>query len=169
MHSELLPCDAPSLYLRTWRHRNLDYFTNLTVPAALCYYTYTHRQYRYVQKHTYRAWPPDGWWISSGSRDPTDQGTKLKLHIKHITLCSCMKWSSNHMFIGWWHPNITLCEYYFVASHMILCMMGVCHYPVRICVAGLCVWSRRFVCVCIYVCNVSTQVWPRSQHMSHFL
>ena len=27
-----------------------------------------------------------------------------------------------------------------------------CDYPVRVCAAGLCVWSRRFLCVCMYVC-----------------
>ena len=26
------------------------------------------------------------------------------------------------------------------------------YYPVRVCAAGLCVWSRRFVCVYMYVC-----------------
>ena len=34
-----------------------------------------------------------------------------------------------------------LCETYLVAHN----------YPVRVCAAGLCVWSRRFVYVCMYV------------------
>ena len=29
-----------------------------------------------------------------------------------------------------------------------------CYYPVRVCAAGLCVWLRRFVyvCICVYIC-----------------
>ena len=32
-------------------------------------------------------------------------------------------------------------------------------YPVRICAAGLCVWSHRFVCVCMYMWTKKRAVW----------
>ena len=36
-----------------------------------------------------------------------------------------------------------------------------CYYPVRECTAGLCIWSRRFVymCICVYICGQKTGCW----------
>ena len=38
-------------------------------------------------------------------------------------------------------------------------------YPVRVCAAGLCVWSRRFVYVCMYV-NKKRAVWTLTTRKS---
>ena len=79
-----------------------------------------------MYKHAYRAWPPDGWWISSkyfpGSRDSTNQQTKL--HMKHMTLYSCMRQGSNHCVYGWWCHNVSAVASFACESHCSIVFCG---------------------------------------------
>ena len=74
-----------------------------------------------------------------------------------------MRWGSNHN--GWWHPNITIHEFYFVASHVILCMMGVCYYPVHMGYA----FGRIGLCMYVYMYVMYEPKFNRDYNMSNFL
>ena len=53
--------------------------------------------------------------------------------------------------------NLKVEQHTIICAQLIICINSV-HYPVRVCAAGLCVWLRRFVYVCLYI---YVYMWPK--------